>query len=144
MTRPSPFAQQLPVDVVDEPGPDELDLLLTQHLGTPEGIAIHMVLAHDHIAHLEAAVEMQREYMTGKAEAETAAAWAEAERDAAREQLAAERAGFAADVAELLAAIAELEQRAADAETARDLAVGDLRGVLGVIELGLDASELAA
>lgn len=144
MTRPSTLAQQRPVDVVDETGPDELDLLLTQHLGTPSGVAIHLLLAHDHIAHLEAALELQREYMTGLAEAQSAAAWAEAERDAAREQLAAERAEFAGDVAELLAEITDLQQRVRDAETARDLAASDLRGVLGVIELGLDASELAS
>lgn len=144
MTRSFPLAQQLPVDVVDEPGPDELDLLLAEHLGTPSGVAIHLMLAHDHIAHLEASLLRQREYMTGKAEAETAAAWAEAERDAAREQLVAERAEFAGDAAELLAEITDLQQRVRDAEAARDLAVADLRGVLGVIELGLDASELAA
>jgi len=144
MTHSPNLAQQLLVDVVDEPGPDELDLLLTQHLGTPSGVAMHLMLAHDHIAHLEAALHLQREYMTGKAEAESAAAWAEAERDAAREQRDAQRAEFASDVAGLLAEITDLQQRVRDAETARDLAVADLRGVLGVIELGLDASELVA
>jgi hypothetical protein len=128
MTRPSSFAQHLLADDLVEPCPAELDLLL----------------AEDRIAVLTEALELQREYMAGLAEAQSAAAWAEAERDAVREQLAAERAGYAADVAELLAANTELTQRAADAETARDLAASDLRGALGVIELGLDASELAA
>jgi hypothetical protein len=39
---------------------------------------------------------------------------------------------------------AVLDQRVRDAETARNLAWSDLRGVLGTVELGLDASELAA
>jgi hypothetical protein len=143
MTHPSALVQPA-ADVVDEPGPDELDLLLAERLGTPLGVAVQLMLAHDHIAHQDAALRLQREYMTGKAEAEAAAAWAEAERDAAREQLAAERAEFAGDVAEMLAEITDLQQRVRDAETARDLAVNDLRSVLGVVELGLDAAELTA
>lgn len=155
MTRPDPSVQQVLLDVdVDEARElEELDL----------------ALAGDRIASLQLSLELQRSYMDGlhqvqqsaawselerdvalgqvaglRTAPQEAAAWAEAERDAALARLAELQAAFVADIAELAAANAELRQQVADAETARDLAVSDLRGVLAVVELGLGLAEVAA
>lgn len=99
---------------------------------------VALVLAEQHIAHLEESLRVQGAYLADLTVAQKALVWAEAEREAALKALATERAGYAADIVELHAALTEMADRLAEAEMARDLAHSDLRAVLSVVELGLD------